>query len=638
MKKPPAKKVEKIPDRLIQSICARLAEDKPVRRTLPGWGRIHIDRRLPFLCVYRRPVRGSDEGTARLLTSEASYLLAPSDRGVQASLGKLVTAVARMMSEQFGAFLLLEIWAGKPKPSDAGDPLTPHFRIVAPRKTGSTGFTETFAESLRKVSIAKRTAVVEVSRSKKRSPRSLGPIVPEPGTESTPWDLFGLEIEPVYRDSDSGEVYPLLMRELEHSLTRALRQTFYQYARTRTRHVPKHFHMLGRRAVVKAVWEIDRRLAAVADSFDFLLYVTPVNTPQAWREFQTRRLERAPTFRYRPLPVDPVTLKRKLFQVRVDRIEDPTLARLFYEKLVELDRQITLLLDRNTPRFVHGSIQLYGGVEEELLQLAEDVLRRAKAFSKDGGHRGSIGAEAFRQRAQEELDFFRNQWTGVNSRVELRRDIPSGLMVSRGALLIGSESEIPMARVEALIQHEVGTHVLTYCNGRAQPFRQLYSGLAGYEGLQEGLAVLAEYLVGGLSRSRLRLLAARVIACHRLVQGLPFVETFRELHRTYGFTQRTAYNITMRVYRAGGLTKDAIYLRGLSQILKYVGSGGELEDLFVGKIGVAHIPIMRELRWRRVLSEPPLTPRYMSQPEARSRLEEISNGMTVLDLIERSGK
>ncbi len=149
-------------------------------------------------------------------------------------------------------------------------------------------------------------------------------------------------------------------------------------------------------------------------------------------------------------------------------------------------------------------------------------------------------------------------------------------MVSRGNLLVSSESRIPASRVEALIQHEVGTHVLTYHNGRAQPLRQLYTGLAGYDALQEGLAVLAEYLVGGLSRPRLRLLAARVVAAAHMIDGATFVETFRELDRTHGFSQRTAFVVTMRTYRGGGLTKDAVYLRGLRQILDYLGNGGRL--------------------------------------------------------------
>ena len=47
-------------------------------------------------------------------------------------------------------------------------------------------------------------------------------------------------------------------------------------------------------------------------------------------------------------------------------------------------------------------------------------------------------------------------------------------------------------KAAALLAHEVGTHIVTYVNGKAQPFRQLYAGLAGYEAFQEGIAVLAE--------------------------------------------------------------------------------------------------------------------------------------------------
>ena len=59
-------------------------------------------------------------------------------------------------------------------------------------------------------------------------------------------------------------------------------------------------------------------------------------------------------------------------------------------------------------------------------------------------------------------------------------------MVSRGNLLVSARSRIPASRVEALIQHEVGTHVLTYHNGRAQKLRHLYTGLAGYDACRKG--------------------------------------------------------------------------------------------------------------------------------------------------------
>ena len=67
-----------------------------------------------------------------------------------------------------------------------------------------------------------------------------------------------------------------------------------------------------------------------------------------------------------------------------------------------------------------------------------------------------------------------------------------GVMVAHGSLLVGAEARIPAHRVEALIHHEVGTHLVTGHNGAAQSLKMLAVGLPGYEQTQEGLAVLAE--------------------------------------------------------------------------------------------------------------------------------------------------
>jgi uncharacterized protein (TIGR02421 family) len=157
--------------------------------------------------------------------------------------------------------------------------------------------------------------------------------------------------------------------------------------------------------------------------------------------------------------------------------------------------------------------------------------------------------------------------------------------------------------------------------------------LAGYEGFQEGLAVLAEFLVGGLSRPRLRLLAARVAAAHCVVQRMSFVETFRHL-QTFGFGRHAAYTIAMRVHRGGGLTKDAVYLRGLVEVLHYLRRGGALEAALLGKMAAEHIPVVEELLHRNILHPPPLRPLYLQHPDVPERLERLAGGMSVLQLLE----
>jgi uncharacterized protein (TIGR02421 family) len=285
---------------------------------------------------------------------------------------------------------------------------------------------------------------------------------------------------------------------------------------------------------------------------------------------------------------------------------------------------------------LYGSLQLFGGIDNELNELAEVLLAKISFRSREAGG-GYLNATNFARRARTEIDYYRQLYPALSAEVIVRDDTV-GLMVSQGNLLIGHQTRIPASRAEALLQHEVGTHVLTYFNGRGQPFQQLYTGLAGYEELQEGLAVLAEYLVGGLSRPRLRLLAGRVVAARCLIEGATFIDTFRELTRTYGFAQRTAFTMTVRIYRSGGLTKDAVYLRGLIGVLDYLKKGGELEPLFVGKIMGDHIPIIQELQARQVLRPVPLRPRYIDQPQTIQRLERLRKGITILDLIERRKK
>ena len=423
-----------------------------------------------------------------------------------------------------------------------------------------------------------------------------------------------------------------MISSLRRSMSLALRQAYFEFARARTTHRPPHYHSLGRNAVVKAVWDVDRQLAAVSNQFDYLLQLTPVNTNAAWKQFQKDQYQHTPEFHYRPLPVDPALLKRELYRIPIERVEDPAIQRLFQEKQEELELKLTMLRDRDTPRFLHESLTLFGGVKDDILKLAEKLLEDLSPKAETDNSR-KIDADAFAQQANAEFEFYRKTCPEFKAKAQVTDEV-SGLIVSRGKLLINSDLSLAPSRIAALLAHEVGTHLLTYYNGRMQPFQQLYSGLAGYEELQEGLAVLSEFLVGGLTRGRLRQLAARVVAVRHLTDGASFVETFEVLSRDYGFADRTAYNTAMRVYRGGGLTKDAVYLRGLVAILSYIKKDGDLRPLLVGKMAVEHIPIIKELQYRKVLQAAPITPRYLQEPASLQRLEALrGSNMTVVDLV-----
>ncbi|WP_146530952.1 flavohemoglobin expression-modulating QEGLA motif protein [Novipirellula artificiosorum] len=569
-----------------------------------------------------------------MVKSEASYLVAPGAAEYHEGVSKLVDQIAQTLSHEFGAFLIVEVWSA-PEGGQANDPsvptVLPTFTIRAPKTAKMTRTAEALAKRLRKIKVLKHGVEVELVRGGNAGPPMLPRLIaPARASELNCWFL-GIAVPPVFRKANTGDQFPLVIRSLRRSLSLAMRQAYFEFARARTTHSPPHYHTLGRKAVVRAVWDVDRQLADVSNQFDYLLQLTPVNANSAWKEFEEGGFKQPPEFHYRPLPIDPTVLKSQLFKIPIERVEDPALQRLFQEKQEELELKLTMLRDRDTPRFLYESLTLFGSVRDGVLTLAEELLRKLPSNPPSGDL--LFDAAEFSTQVQAEIDHYREISPVFKAKVQVSDDV-SGLIVSRGKLMINSDLKLSRSRVDALLAHEVGTHLVTYFNGRHQPFQQLYSGLAGYEELQEGLAVLSEYLVGGLSTSRLRQLAARVVAVRMMSNGASFVDTFQTLHNDCKFTPRSSYNIAMRVFRGGGLTKDAVYLRGLVAILQYVSKGGDLAPLLVGKMAVKHIPIIKELQYRDVLKPVPITPRYMTNPDSVDRLERLRGGTgSVFDLV-----
>ena len=376
--------------------------------------------------------------------------------------------------------------------------------------------------------------------------------------------------------------------------------------------------------------QIDARLTDIERSLNLLLNITPVNAAEAWADFERSDFVTAPTLRLRPLEFEPDLVRRDLYDLEIEDVADPALHTLFRAKRDEIARQITALEDRDTSRFVYGSLQLYGGVSRSLRSAAEELLEIIPAQSASTE---SVTAGAFAEAAAEEFGRYRAVYPDFPVRIEVRADI-SELMVSFGRLLIPEAAAVRADRVAPLLHHEVGTHVVTYQNGARQPLSLLTIGLPGYDETQEGLAVLAEYLTGGLDPRRLRVLAARVVAADQMLVGAGFVEIFESLRADYRIPTRTAWSIAIRVVVGGGSVKDAIYLRGITRLLEFLAEGSSLDVLFVGKFALDHVPLIQDLLEREVLQPAWIRPRWLDVPGAQERLERLRAGASVTDLYE----
>jgi uncharacterized protein (TIGR02421 family) len=605
---------------LIERIQRRFRTDAHVRERLPGGGVLNLDRKLPYLFVYRQPPDRDDAGTHRLVLGEASYLVALGEDVANAH--DATAALAEVASRELDSFIILEIWSGEPDSTD--------FVVHAP--TGAAAATvDVLSRGLREIDDPDIRSSVIVRQTDERHPPDLPPLL----TARECWDigclLVGLEVPPIYRDPATGRVYPVFLRRLRHVLSGVMRQMAFEFARVQTRAGFESYRAVGPRRFGDEVSSADSELADIETSYQLLLLVSPVNANETWTRFRDNGFEGEPQFRYRLLPVDPDALKKRLFNVDLEPVADPAMAFLLRDKRDELDRQITLIAERNTDGFRYASMRLYGAVDDMLLNVARDVLTTVQPAGRRGS-RVRVSAEEFAASARAELEFYRASYPGLAADVQVRSDL-AGLMVSQGDLLIGESLALRPERALPLLHHEVGTHVLTYYNGRAQPLRQMYTGLAGYDELQEGLAVLAEYLAGGLDASRMRVLAARVVAAHSVEHGATFTDTFRLLHSTYDVPARTSFDVTERVHASGGFTRDLIYLRGLLRLVEYIRAGGDIQPLYLGKIAAKHVPIIEELRARQYLMAPALLPRLFQHPDTPQRMDALRNGLPLTGMI-----
>lgn len=584
----------------IDSILEKIHTRTPFHVPLPTRSKLVFNKVVPYLFVYRMGEK-KDPMITELVKSEYAYLTA---KDPSFDAGNWLTPICQKLSVEFGACLVVEAWpATEPQNSD--------IEVRVSRKN-----VQSIAEYLVKHIHLEPSGITAelVTGPKTPAPKDRTPLIDLKNRENTQVLYMGLSIRPKYLTDEKGEVLPLLMRQFRETLSKSLSKTFFEFVRIHTLSKPTEFKIVHHNELAPLVWEIDRALAKESQRFDFLLLVTPINAHEAWLQFRKDHYRKTPVFQYRPMPIDPDIIKRNLYNLRIEDLYDPTIAYLFRDKRKELDGMMGMLSERGKEGFMLGSLQIFGNVSEKLLDKAKAILAILDDTAAERMKEEDVlDAEEFAEMARGEINYLRKQNPGFSTTVRLRDDI-SGVMVNQGALNISKQYRVPKVRAQALVQHEVGTHIVTYFNGKQQPFNLFKLGVPGYEKLQEGLAVLSEYMVGGLTNERLRILAGRVIAVDHMLAGNKFVDTFSMLVEHYNFDEGVAFQMTTRVYRSGGLTKDALYLQGLIELINYIKEGNDITMLTIGKIRKEYIPIVQELTFKGVLKPPVLTPRYLEKP------------------------
>jgi len=170
--------------------------------------------------------------------------------------------------------------------------------------------------------------------------------------------------------------------------------------------------------------------------------------------------------------------------------------------------------------------------------------------------------------------------------------------------------------------HELGVHVTTAINGRAQPAMP-FIGVPSPRTTrtQEGLAVFSEFVTRSTSLARVRRLCDRTLAVQMAEEGANFLDLYR-FFLARGHDERASFDCARRVCRGGlveggaPFTKDVCYLDGLLRVTNFLrialtkGQSQLVRLLFVGKLAVEDIPLFDRLAREGVVSEPVYLPAW----------------------------
>jgi len=415
-------------------------------------------------------------------------------------------------------------------------------------------------------------------------------------------------ISKVYCNEATGEEMPEVIDDLTKGLKTALVNSAAHFANQATRlKVGRRHHML-RSGVGEAEAAVDRAFFSLASELETLRYINPTNIHAEMKKFMARSRRKPPKFRYPQLTFDPDEVKRELYQLPVEHIQDVNLAALYRDMIENTASKLDLLKTRDSRDFLYHSLLIHGEPE------ARDIANARYLLHCPDGE--TLPAE---YSDEETVAIMREMVAsfGFKAKVELVVNMTSRAMVVNATRTckIRRGERFTRAEVQALSHHEIGVHMVTNMNARAQKLAFLRLGLPKSTETQEGLAILSELLSGSLTIKRLKELAFRVIAVKSLLSGADFVETFEHLVEDFGLEEERAFLLTTRIYRGGGYTKDFVYLRGLRRVLNHYREGKPLDVLLLGKTSLEYIDILDELVHRQILAPPTYITKSFQNPE-----------------------
>lgn len=328
----------------------------------------------------------------------------------------------------------------------------------------------------------------------------------------------------------------------------------------------------------------------------FSRHLNPLNTAEARHRFVSG--EHVPPFRYLPLRGADHILRR------LDDAQPPRdhPAGVLVGACVDATRLLVLALRDRTATAFH-SLAVAGDwyPDPETLRLsfpahdADDTMVAIAPF------------EVIRRLRAALLERGLTSWRVEEDTVMAARVLVDG---AKRVLRVNPHAMFRERDIERLVVHEIDVHAFRSENGSRQQLYCFQSGLPGSLGTEEGLAMVSEEISGHAAPGVLNRQVEVVRAIDR-ARSLGFRELYDELAERLG--PNLAWGICLRIKRGlerpgqpGVYAKDSVYLTGRMKVRRWLDAGGDVADLYVGKVSVdSPVSTWREQGWVRPAPIPP---------------------------------
>ena len=412
--------------------------------------------------------------------------------------------------------------------------------------------------------------------------------------------VLAVEIKKIFSNELTGEDYPKIIRELQQKLKNSIINNAHFFAQQHTNWKwNKSTHLLDRKTD-PAILSVDKKLFKLLRGFELLAYVNPSNTIAEQKRFTRNKFTEPPKFKYTPIKIYPYELKQELSSIKIQNISDVSIRYLYESVINSYFDKIDMLSSLGTKKFQYNSLRYFGRPSKKDLINANYLL-----------HLPTIPTEPVREphlSIDEIVELFKRgiEAYGINCKISTSKKVISQVMIlnSKKTILIRPDAKITRKEANALIEHEIGVHMVTTQNSSDGKLKVFNLGLPVNTLTQEGLAILSEYLSGNISLNRLKKIALRVVVTDMMCNGADFMDCFNLLTQQYNLSVNDAFTMTTRVYRGGGFTKDYLYLSGFGKVLELWNSDTDLSPLLVGKTSLEFYDTITELIDRDLIDEP----------------------------------